>query len=293
LSNKKNKNNTGIKLKYKVIYLLTFLSLISYNIAHAYFLIDNHSNALRIDPDSNHHTSLNDNAFYLYDNYFYNHKNSFLTKKNNGFVYVDQIKINISLKILARISIYPEASIDRLLLANLRIKDLVSEYLDLQKKSQLIFNDNYVAETREIQGINHSDKVKDRLESIEDEKKKINEKILNINRLGSMPQEDILSKETLSVVLDADKRNKQILSLNMAADVKDSSKVVKSIVDFKKIDGDMGRQIIDRKENSELPWVFRFFLKILNYMLMNRIEVILYMIFIAVVGYFIVMLIRR
>jgi len=111
--------------------------------------------------------------------------------------------------------------------------------------------------------------------------------------LGSVLQEAILSKETLSVGLDVDETNKQLSSLNIAADVKDSSKVAKNIVDFKKIDGDMGRQIIGRKENSELPWVFRFFLKILNYILMNRVEVILYMIFIAVIGCFIALLIRR
>jgi len=280
-------------LKYKVIYLLAFLGLINYTIAYAYFLTDNHSNGLRIDPGLNQHTSVNDNSFYLYDNYFYTHENSFLTRKINGFIPVDHIKINMPLKILSRTSIYPADSVDRLLLANLRIKDLVSEYSALQKKSQSIFNDSHVAGTGERPAVNSSDKGKNRLASIEYEKEKINEKIININRLNNVSQEDVLSKGTMSVVLDGDAENRQISALNMTADATDSSKIVERMRDLNKTEVDMGRQILMRKENSELPWIFNLFLKILNYMLMNRVEVILYMIFAAVAGYFISLQIRR
>jgi len=280
-------------LKYKVIYLLTFLGLINYTIAYAYFLIDNHSNGLRIDPGLNQHTSINDNSFYLYDNFFYTHENSFLTRKINGFIPVNQIKINMPLKILSRTSISPAGSVDRLLLSNLRIKNLVSEYSALQKKTQSIFNGNHVAGTGERLAINSSDKGKGRFESIEYEKEKINEKIININRLSIMSQESILSKEALSVALEGDAENRQISALNMTADAKNSSKAVERTLDLKKADVDMGRQILMRKDNSELPWIFNLFLKILNYMLMNRIEVILYMIFAAVVGFFISLQMRR
>lgn len=280
-------------MKYKVICLLTFLGLINYTIVYAYFLTDNHSNGLRIDPRLNQHSSTNDTSFYLYDNYFYIHENSFLTRKINGFIPVDQIQINMPLKILSRTLIYPADSVDRLLLANLRIKDLVSEYSALQKKSQSIFNDNPVAGTGGRRSINSAVKEKNRLESIEYEKEKINKKIININRLSSVSQEDGLSEKALSVILDGDAENRQISTLNMTADPKDSSRIAQRALDLEKKDIDMGRQILVRKENSELPWIFNLFLKILNYMLMNRLEVILYIIFAAVAGYFISLQIRR
>jgi len=269
-------------LKYKIIYLF-FFSLINYNIVYAFFMINDHSEEIRIEHTTIDRSAQGNNVFQLYDNFFYNDINNFLIKRVDGFISADQIEINIPLKILARDAIYPENSIDRMLLANLRIKKLISEYMELQKKARLILQNSEMPGMRTL-----NNKGKGGKSNIESEKKKINKNLLSINRLSGLTQDDISSNKAVFLKKYSNLKNKTSpLSENAA------TRIIDDNPDLVNADTAMGKQILTGKENSELPWIFSLFLKILNYIFNNRLEIILYMIFIAVVGYFISLQVRR
>ena len=267
--------------------------MINFNIVHAFFLITDHSDKISIDHTTLDRSTQDNNVFQLYDNYFFKNTNSFLIKKIDGFISVDQVKINIPLKILVRDSIYTENSIDRMLLANLRIKKLILEYTKLQKKAQLLLQDSKMAGMRKINNKITKDKETDKIGNIESEKDKINKKLFNINRLSRLVQDDTSSNSSIFFENYAELKNKMNPSSKAPSYFTESSAINKNNLDFVHTDINTTRQIYTRKDNSQLPWVFKFFLKILNYILNNRVEIILYIIVIAVTGYFISFQVRR
>ena len=286
LSNKKIRIFLGIKLKYTVFCLIFVLSfLTSSNMAHAFFLINHDADEIKID-----HTmidrSTQDNNFQFYDNFFFDNPHCFLVKKIPGFVSADQVQISIPLKILARNSIYPENSIDRMLLANLRMKKLTTEYLQLQKKARLILQGSLVATIEKPGGKKELDQENGRVDNIEGEKEKINEQLFNIDRLSRFSRDMVSSGDTLFV--DGTDPLPETLVYGSASSNgrgKDPDRIKPNIATT--------RQIFTRSENTELPWVFNFLLKTINYILNNRVEIILDMIFIATIGFFISLKVRK
>jgi len=278
-------------VKYKITHILFIISLINFNTAHAFFLINDHPGEIRIDHTIIDSSTQDNNVFQLYDNFFDYNSSGFLVKKVDGFIPVDQVKLNIPLKILARSSIYSENSIDRILLANLRIKNIVSEYRKLQEDTR------FRLQTHKIKGWQKkSNSLKfedDNMDNIESENEIIRKKIFNINRLTR-------------ISLEADPFDKRVL-INESSDSKNETKpLVKAISDtsifFTEKGNDpellqknhnTGRQMPISIKDDELPWVFNFVLKIIDYVLNNRVEFILYMSFAAVIVFFISLQMKR
>ena len=120
-----------------------------------------------------------------------------------------------------------------------------------------------------------------------------NKKIININRLSKLTQDDTSSEAMIFFENHASLKNKISPSSEIISFSTDSSDAGKDNSDLEKANINMERQLFTRKGNSELPWVFNLFLKTLNYVLSNRLEIILYMIFIAMAGIFISLQIKR
>jgi hypothetical protein len=225
--------------------------------------------------------------FQLYDNFFHTTTNDVLVKKKKGFIAADQVDVHMPLKILARGSIYPENSIDRLLLANLRIKNLMSEYTKLQKKARLILLDQTMipAKTDDRQVDNQERGGSD---TIEDEKAILNKKLFNINRLSRLTQDDIIFIENYSSL-----KNKIISSSRPFSYVAGATAQIDHTPDRARAPVNTVRQNFTGQDHSELPGVFSFLIAVLNYLLTNRVEIILYMIFACLVGFIISLYLRR
>jgi hypothetical protein len=196
------------------------------------------------------------------------------------------------LKILARGAIYPEDSIDRLLLANLRIKNLISEYTKLQKKARLILLDQTMipAKTDDRPVDNHAKQGSD---TIEDEKAILNNKLFNINRLSRLTQDDIPSDEIIFIENYSSLKNKITPSSRPLAYVAGSTAQIDHTPDRSRAPVNTVRQNFTGQDNNELPWVFSFLITLLNYLLNNRVEIILYMMPVCLVGFIISLYLRR
>lgn len=283
-------------MKYKIInlvFVFSLFNLFNFNIACAFFVINNNSDEIRIDSTIIDQSTQDNNVLQLYDNFSYNDSKKIFIKKMDGFICADQIEINIPLNILAMGAIYPENSIDRLLLANLRIKNLILEYEELQKRAQLLLQDSNMAGIRKINDKATGNKEKKGMDNIESEKEKIDKKIFNINRLSRLVQNDTSSDEVIFFENYSNMKNKTISSSENFSFFAESSGPGKNNSGLVKTQIDIGMQTLTKKENTELPWIFNLFLKILNYALNNRVEIILYMIFIALIGYFISLQIKQ
>jgi len=281
-------------LKYKILNLLFIFSLINIFNVHAFFMRNDHPDEIRIDHTIVDRPTQGNNVFQLHDNFFFNNTNSFLVEKNNNFIHADEIKINVPLAILARNSIYPEDSIDRILLANLRIKKLISEYNELQKKAKLILQDNKMPGTGKIHNSKANSKEKEKTVSIESEREKINKKLFNISRLAKLTQADTLSDETIFLEDFSKLKNNLTNPLqNIIVDNIGFAKVIEGNPELGETQIDTGMPVILKNDKNALPWIFRIFLKILNYAIGNRVEIILYMIFITIIGYFIALQVKQ
>lgn len=284
---------SGVNLKHIIICLLFFFSLIKLNAACAFFQSNDHPDGIRLDHTAIGRSTQDIIVYQLYDNFLYANPDNFLIKHRAGFISADEVKINVPLKILARDSIYPENSIDRILLANLRIKKLMIEYSELQKKARLLLDDGRISLTGEKKKKSANDDPQNGMDDIESEKERIDKKLINIRQLSQWTLDDISSNETRSMENDSNLNHR---TTSLPADTfynADFSAGVEKTSDVEKTDAVTVRQIFSGKKSTELPWIFTLFLKILNYVLNNRVEIILYMIFIAVVGYFISLQVRR
>lgn len=278
-------------MKYKIIHLLFIIGLINFNVVHAFFLVNDRSGEIRIDHTIIDSSTQGNNVFQLYDNFFDINTNSFLVKKIDGFISVDQVKLNIPLKILARGSIYPENSIDRMLVANLRIKSIVSEYRAVQRKAQ------FMLQGLRVTGLEKKDTrssiAMKSMNNIESENEKIKKKIFNINRLSSLSLDVDSSNEAIVIKDRSDLQNATEPILKSIFYNTDSLKGKNNNSALLQTNRNAGMPVLIRQENRELPWAFNLFLKILNYVLNNRVEFIFYMTFIAAAGFFISLQMKR
>ncbi len=74
--------------------------------AHSFFLANDHSEEIQIDHTTIDSSTQEINGYYIYDNFSHQSPTNFLLRKVDSFVSVDQIKIDIPLRILTRESIY-------------------------------------------------------------------------------------------------------------------------------------------------------------------------------------------
>jgi len=264
-------------LKINIICLLFIFNLVSLNHTFAFFQNNDHPDVLHTEHTPSDQSTQDNNLLYLYDNFSSSTSRSYLTKKRGDFVFADQINIKIPMNILMHDSIYPENSIDRMMLANLRVKKLLDEYAELQKKAGLIL------QTSVGQG-----EKKDKNINLDEESEAIHKTISHIGLLGRLsketdPEQTPIAKPLSSNSDAVNDLEKNIISYTPSSD--DTGNTRGS--DYK------GQQSILRKESHELPWILNLLLKLLNYIVTNRLEIILNIIFITIIGFFISLKIKK
>lgn len=279
-------------MKYKVFYLLFIYTLINFNNAPAFFLMNDPSDEIQIEPGIIDRPIQGNPVFQLYDNFFHTTDNDVLVKKQNGFIAADQVDVHIPLTILARDSISPENSIDRLLLANLRIKNLMAEYKKLQKKARLILLDQTMIPAKTDDGHGHRQE-KGESDTIEDEKAILNKKLFNINRLRRLTRDDTQSDEIVFIENYANLKNNTKPSPRSVSYVAGAPAHIDHPPDLASQPINTLRQNFTGQENRELPWVFTFFMAIVNYILTHRVEILLYMLFVCFAGFIFSLYVRR
>lgn len=264
-------------LKSKVICLIVILNIIFLHQAFAFFKQNDRPDNLRIE-----HTPIDQstqgNVLYLYDNFISDISENYITKKIENFIFADQIKINLPMNILMQDSIYPENSIDRMMLANLRAKKLFDEYSELQKKVRSM-----------LQGDMNPGKKKDEKKSAGfsmDEAANIDEKIEAIQKtMSNIYFLGHLSKE-------ADSEQNQLIFEHLSPMNSDINEFKKNApdIDFpnttRNYEGDataVSQKKILNTESHKLPWVFSVLLKLLSFIISNKFEIMIYMLVMTIV----------
>ncbi len=258
--------------------------------ADAFFAETGRRNGISIEPSVTGAGSQENEptVFYLYDNFSCCDRDNFIIRKAEGFIPADCIRINIPLKILSHDIISTENSLDRMLTANLRIKRLLDEYEELRKKARILLKDTRLNESWLFVSAKHKQTGKTTRENLkfETDDKKIDRQIFNITRLSPVSGEINGNHEIIP-------ENAAVPRKNIKNDVYQALIHTNNRPESMKHSSYPARPAAPGRATDELPWIFTFLLKIINYTLKNRIEIMLYMVFIALAGYIISLQARR
>lgn len=290
---KKKRHITRIYFKLKAIILIFFCGLVFTCNAPAFFYKQEYPNDIRIDNTTIVHSTQYDNLFHFYDNFSYSYNENYLIKKVNGFVHSATISIDLPIKILAQDPVSTEDSIDRILLANLKIKNLMAEYTQLQNRVRQTLDHSY--DPLGGKDSSHTPVLKkmDGLETIGTEKEMIFKQINNISVVNSFFQEDgSFKKFDMETSPLWDQKRKEF-SENITFDSGSDNAIKTGFTVNSKQLVSMREQVFNNHEKIEVPWVFVFFMTVFKYILNNRTEVFLYIVFLSIIGYFIRLQVRQ
>jgi hypothetical protein len=275
-----------INLKSKLIILIFVFNMFAANHGVAFFFHNDRPDNLRIEDTPIDQSTQVNNRVYLYDNFFSPSSQTHLTQKRKDFIFIDQVKINVPMNMLMQDSIYPDNSIDRMMLANLRAKKLFNEYSDLQKKARLVIQ-NHMVPGEKKDNTKNSAFIDDN-SSIDEKKEAIRKTMSHINALRFDSKEveseqNPLVFEHLSSV--DDEQNAPIKNFSVTLSTKN----------IENAEGPLrtGQQTLSRTNHRDLPWGLDGLLKFLNYIVGNRLEIMLYMIFITMIAFLTALKIRK
>ncbi len=274
-------------LKIKVICLVFVCNMLTMSHAPAFFQHNEKSDNLRIENTPNDQSTQDNNLLYLYDNFFSRASEDYFTKKRGDFIFADQIKIHIPMNIMIQESIYPENSIDRMMGANLRAKKLYDEYTELQKKVRSLQKEDAIQDQKKNE--KKKEGSLDAQIDIEEKNESIQKTMSHVSFLGQAPKE--LEPEQNPIIFE------QQSPVN--SEISTPQKNVIDHVSSEKFDNekggevDTGQQHLLRKESRELPWVLNVLLRLLNYIVKNRLEIMLYMVFTAMIVFLISLKLKK
>jgi hypothetical protein len=277
---------TGINLKFKLIFLIFIFNMFAVNHGVAFFSHNDRPDNLRIEHTPIDQSTQVNNRAYLYDNFFSGSSETHLTQKRKGFIFIDEIKINVPMNILVQDSIYPDNSIDRMMLANLRAKKLFDEYTDLQKKARLLVRDHMVPgekkdQTQNSVSMDEISGIDEKNEAIQKMMSHVN--VLGLNIKGVEPEDNPLASKHLSSTNG---------ELNITAENFSDGVSTGKIEDTRE-PLNTGPQALSKTNHRDLPWILNGLLKLLNYIVSNRLEIMLYMIFITMIAFLTALKIRK
>jgi hypothetical protein len=269
----KNNVKLGVKLKCKAIFFLLIFILICPAAANAFYHMEKHTDEIQIENSSMISPAQDNNIFQFYDNFSYPATNEYLIKKVPGFVSMSQIEITMPLKILSIHPVSMEDSIDRMLLANLKINQLIAQYTQLQEKAKSLVK-NYSKISRDQNAVSGN---------IEKGKQAIIQQILNWNKIKITNIEDI---SPLSTILE--ERNVSTTKNSNAkkkAPQSEFQPATENPTVFKEIKMNSGqRQVFGtRNSSASVPWVLSVLMDIIKYVSTNRLEILFYLVFFSLI----------
>ncbi|MCP4118741.1 MAG: hypothetical protein GY737_25770 [Desulfobacteraceae bacterium] len=222
---------------------------------------------------------------------------AFLHTYNPFFVPADMIELDIPLRVLSKQPLSTMEFLDRLLLANLRLRLLIREYEDLQKRSREMLKsvavpyfDTPGTGAMIVDGKKDIDHHKN---SIDHHKKKMETKVSGILHYGFA----VHSKATKSAVsgwLDSKSVSliaggEEMFRQNCVPPLLEASKSTRepSILQATFNSRDVNNLSLTRSDEVQLPWILRVVNNLILYMVAHKIEVLFYGVVVFLVSCFI------
>jgi len=295
---KKFSQQKEIRLKLLHILFMFMCILLQYEPGYAFFCAGGQSEELRIDHTPYDNAVQGNNLsrkspMKLYDNFVYADPVYFLTKGHNAFVSVDQISIEMPLKLLSRNNIMPEDALDRMLVTNLRIKAIVEKYEQLQQQAQVLLHTSGTGSGQQgVQkdGGTGEPQTGPGAVDIRKEKQRLGQILQGISQSTDLPPKNPGSDTIIvSGTYPAGGINQGSKGRSPA---EDSGMPYSGTARF---DTDFSRQsnVLLNQPDASLPWIFDRFLKFWKYVMDHRIEIITYMMLFLLVGFFISLRVKK
>ena len=268
----------------KEIRILIYILILS-NAGHAfaYFQVHRQSENLRVEHTTNQTSTQDNNTYLIYDNLFSNDSESFLVRNRDDFIYFDKIDVDIPLRLLKKNLIFENDSVDRMMASNLRIKNLLNQYRGLNSRQRTLQQRANLSTT---QSPGHNDpSFQQSAEQIEQQRRRIETILKNVR------QYDISSAIS--------RTNRDVIVLDSFENMAGQPGEVTGYDNY--IAGRTGeiaqgpsglespyrqKQVVNRGTEN-LPWIFTVALKVINYIMNNRIEIIVYTMFVILAGFLI------
>jgi hypothetical protein len=195
--------------------------------------------------------------------------------KSRFLVVADRIDIDIPLNVLSKNAIDPGESIDRLLAVNLRIKKILDEYERLDNRAELLLKD------LGIPYLNRSVSQKRdwftssiQQQSVSAHKNKLKKDLANVVNSGQSYKvnQAANNQKTLAVLSRFKKEEQQSVSLtSVDPQLPDHAPEIDRLQRTSHIS-------VTKRSNQDLPWVFSFFLKMFQYIIDHKVEVIIFIV---------------
>ncbi|MCF6246209.1 MAG: hypothetical protein L3J69_02490 [Desulfobacula sp.] len=291
MSNKKHNLMSGVNLVRKLLFLFFIILFGHFKSGYAFYQTYENTEELRIEHTTKEAATQDNIGYHLYDNLVSKTSSFFLSKKIDKFISFDQIEINIPLRFLSKNLITAEDSMDRMLTSNLRIRQILFEYQKIKNRAESLLRNRDVihAETKNKKPLKSSETTAN---SIEDQITKLENIIININRSGLVPSGGFDTDGILSFdfnaslgqnVSDAQYRNFYPLSSQ------GGQKQFNTIESEFRVES----RTLSNQDAGQLPWIFDVFLKLINYMMSNRVEIMLYAMFLVLIGLLVSLKVRK
>jgi hypothetical protein len=210
---------------------------------------------------------------------------------NSSFTSVDTIDLDIPLAFLAQAPFSSRESLDRLMVANLRLRLLIDEYKALQKRAEKLLKsvsipylDNPWMPAQKADTV-----------SLHDRKKKLDNKLNGMFLHGqslASKDSDHASASALGLQTDSllSRSRKRSTPPSIAYNTKNFNRVENS--DFANA-GEGVNPVRSLSHEQNLPWIFTFCMDVGTYCFSHRIEALFYGVVLFLIGYFISLSARK
>ncbi len=274
-------------MQRKFFYLFFIIVFGHIESGYAFFQVEECPKELRIEHTTKESATQDNIAYYFYDNSISKSLSFFLLKKNDKCIFFDQIEINIPLRMLSKNVFKAEDSMDRMLTSNLRIKQILSDYKKIQNRADSIMKNNGVitTETRDRESFEISKK---NIDFINNELRKLQNAIINLTR-SSIAQLGYFDTGGI-ITYDSHINPGQYADDNLyPQNLQTRQQRPDAIESNYKIDS----KTMSNPSDSHLPGIIDFFLKLIRNIMGNRVEIMLFTMFLMLIGLLVSLKVRK
>jgi len=196
-----------------------------------------------------------------------------------------EIDIDISFDTLSKIAIIPEASLDRQIAANLRLKNILDDYLALKKRNAQVLKDLRIPYLE-----NKGGPEKGRPEAMPEQ-----------TRAAHKIREAMENLIVFSGGVGAVRHNRQAIVSQVTGGAKQQGQTSGSVDSISRrghspgggaIAGSRGSQV-SSGGGSDLPWVLSFALKLIRYTFDNKFEILIWAAVLTMSGLMAIVVVKR
>ena len=232
---------------------------------------------------------ISSNIYVLHYNTPEEYENSgiFLDSGGNSGLFADRINIDIPLGILSKEEIDPEEYLDRLLVANLRIQNILNEYLVFRKRTEFMLKD---LRNPYLEKFKNKGKQKFAVAGEFQEGVRLKKNFENIVYYG--PGNNKMVFEKVEPSADVINQTARVGTWGIANQQPGNNSGLNKLADTAGYQN-LPSKDFARSSDNEQSGIFSLVPKIFNYILKNKLEILLWLAIVSLSGLLITLVVKR